>query len=78
MGKKVITTGIVYNTELTENIPAGFKDLTNEAYKDDLIMPSPLSVSYTHLDVYKRQGKSSGYVRIYSYRYSCFRCSNHR
>ena len=42
VGTKVITTGIVYNTELTENIPAGFKDLTNEAYKDDLIMPSPL------------------------------------
>ena len=41
-GTKVITTGIVYNTELTDTIPTSFADLTNEAYKDDLIMPSPL------------------------------------
>ena len=41
-GTKVITTGIVYNTELTDTVPTSFADLTNEAYKDDLIMPSPL------------------------------------
>ena len=41
-GTKVITTGIVYNTELTETAPESFADLTTEAYKDDVVMPSPL------------------------------------
>ena len=41
-GTKVITTGIIYNTDLTDTIPTSFADLTDEAYKDDLIMPSPL------------------------------------
>ncbi len=41
-GTKVITTGIVYNTDLVRTPPAGFSDLTGEAYKDSVIMPSPL------------------------------------
>lgn len=41
-GTKVITTGIVYNTELTGTAPESFADLTTEAYKDDVVMPSPL------------------------------------
>lgn len=41
-GTKVITTGIAYNTEIVKTAPASFADLTTEAYKDNLIMPSPL------------------------------------
>lgn len=41
-GTKVITTGIVYNTDLVQTPPAGFADLTGEEYKDSVIMPSPL------------------------------------
>ena len=41
-GTKVITTGIAYNTELVQNAPASFADLTKADYKDNLIMPSPL------------------------------------
>lgn len=41
-GTKVITTGIAYNTDLVETVPTSFGDLTDGAYKDSLIMPSPL------------------------------------
>lgn len=41
-GTKVITTGIAYNTELVETAPTSFADLTDAAYKDNTIMPSPL------------------------------------
>ncbi len=41
-GTKVITTGIVYNTDLVKDAPKGFADLTGEAFKDAVIMPSPL------------------------------------
>lgn len=41
-GTKVITTGIVYNTDLLQTAPEGFADLTEEAYRDSVIMPSPL------------------------------------
>lgn len=41
-GTKVITTGIAYNTELVQTAPTSFADLTGEAFKDSLIMPSPL------------------------------------
>lgn len=41
-GTKVITTGIVYNTDLVKKAPEGFKDLLNPEYKDNGIMPSPL------------------------------------
>ena len=41
-GTKVISTGIVYNTDLVSQAPAGFADLTSETFKDNMIMPSPL------------------------------------
>ena len=41
-GTKVITTGIAYNTDLVKDAPKGFADLTGEAFKDAVIMPSPL------------------------------------
>lgn len=41
-GTKVITTGIMYNTTRTKEIPTSFADLTKPAYKGELIMPSPL------------------------------------
>ncbi|MCC8127337.1 MAG: ABC transporter substrate-binding protein [Clostridiales bacterium] len=41
-GTKLITTGIVVNTELIDEIPAALADLTKDIYKDELIMPSPL------------------------------------
>lgn len=41
-GTKVITTGVVYNTDLVTVAPAGFADLAGEALKDNTIMPSPL------------------------------------
>ena len=43
-GTKVITTGIVYNTDLVKeaDAPKKFVDLTGAAFKDSMIMPSPL------------------------------------
>lgn len=41
-GTKIISTGIVINTDMVKKAPAGYKDLTDAAYKDNLIMPSPL------------------------------------
>lgn len=41
-GTKVISTGIVYNTELVSQAPTGFADLTADTFKDNTIMPSPL------------------------------------
>lgn len=40
-GSKLITTGIVYNTGASE-APTSWKNLTSEAYKDLVVMPSPL------------------------------------
>lgn len=40
-GSKLITTGIVYNTQAKEK-PASFADLAKPAYKGQVIMPSPL------------------------------------
>ncbi|MHA1571642.1 MAG: ABC transporter substrate-binding protein [Alphaproteobacteria bacterium] len=40
-GTKMITTGIVYNTAATQ-VPTSWADLTGEAYKGQVIMPSPL------------------------------------
>ncbi|PQV56074.1 iron(III) transport system substrate-binding protein [Defluviimonas denitrificans] len=40
-GSKLITTGIVYNTSAAEH-PAKWSDLTGPAYKDLVVMPSPL------------------------------------
>lgn len=41
-GTKIISTGIVINTDMVKKAPAGYKDLMDAAYKDNLIMPSPL------------------------------------
>lgn len=41
-GTKIISTGIVINTDMVKQAPAGYKDLMDAAYKDNLIMPSPL------------------------------------
>lgn len=41
-GTKIMTTGIVYNTNMVANAPKGFADLTKEEYKDQVVMPSPL------------------------------------
>jgi iron(III) transport system substrate-binding protein len=41
-GTKVITTGIMVNTQKAKNMPAGLADLTKPEYKDQIIMPSPL------------------------------------
>lgn len=40
-GSKLITTGIVYNTRAKER-PKHWKDLTKPAYKNLIVMPSPL------------------------------------
>jgi len=40
-GSKLITTGIVFNTGATEK-PSSWADLTGAAYKDLVVMPSPL------------------------------------
>jgi iron(III) transport system substrate-binding protein len=40
-GSKLITTGIAYNVAATEQ-PASWADLTGPAYKDLVVMPSPL------------------------------------
>lgn len=41
-GTKILTTGIVYNTDLVEEAPTSWKDLTTETVKDLLVMPNPL------------------------------------
>ncbi|MCI1964927.1 MAG: ABC transporter substrate-binding protein [Oscillospiraceae bacterium] len=41
-GTKVISTGIVINTDMVKKAPTGYHDLTGAAYKDNVIMPSPL------------------------------------
>lgn len=41
-GTKVMTTGIMYNTDMVEEAPKSWKDLTSEAVKDQLVMPNPL------------------------------------
>lgn len=41
-GTKVITTGIVYNTDLISKEMSGFSDLLEDDYKGNGIMPSPL------------------------------------
>lgn len=42
VGTKVISTGIIYNTDLVKTAPEGFADLAGEAFMDNVIMPSPL------------------------------------
>lgn len=41
-GTKVITTGIMVNTDKAKEQPAAFADLTKTAMKDEVSMPSPL------------------------------------
>ncbi|MEF2071624.1 ABC transporter substrate-binding protein [Consotaella aegiceratis] len=41
-GTKLITTGIVYNTNLVDEPPTSWKDLTDPDVASQLIMPSPL------------------------------------
>ena len=41
-GTKVITTGIMVNTDKAKEQPAAFADLTKPAMKDEVSMPSPL------------------------------------
>lgn len=41
-GTKIITTGIMYNTDKVKEPIKSFNDLTSDKYKDSVIMPSPL------------------------------------
>ncbi|ESR23393.1 ABC transporter substrate-binding protein [Lutibaculum baratangense] len=41
-GTKLITTGIIYNTDLVEEAPTSWKDLADAGVASKLIMPSPL------------------------------------
>lgn len=41
-GTKIISTGIIVNTDVISDIPTSLADLTGEEYKDEIIMPSPL------------------------------------
>lgn len=41
-GTKIISTGIIYNTDIIKNIPASLADLKKAEYKDEITMPSPL------------------------------------
>lgn len=41
-GTKILTTGIMYNTENVEEAPTSWTTLTDEANKDQVVMPSPL------------------------------------
>lgn len=41
-GTKLITTGIMYNTELADGAPASWMDLTEPVAEGQVIMPSPL------------------------------------
>ena len=41
-GTKLITTGIIYNTDLVDEPPAGWADLTDARFEGQVIMPSPL------------------------------------
>ena len=41
-GTKLITTGIIYNTNLVEEAPASWQDLLSAAAEGQVIMPSPL------------------------------------
>lgn len=41
-GTKIMTTGIIYNTELVKEAPKSWKDLTGEGAKEKLVMPNPL------------------------------------
>ena len=42
VGTKLITTGIVYNTDLVSEPPTSWADLTDARFADQVIMPSPL------------------------------------
>ncbi|WP_119166081.1 ABC transporter substrate-binding protein [Algihabitans albus] len=42
VGTKLITTGIVYNTELVSEPPTSWADLTDARFENQVIMPSPL------------------------------------
>lgn len=41
-GTKIISTGIIVNTDVISDTITSFSDLTKEEYKDEVIMPSPL------------------------------------
>ena len=41
-GTKIISTGIIVNTDLIQDIPTSLADLTKPEYADELAMPSPL------------------------------------
>lgn len=55
-GTKILTSGIIYNTNNITEAPTSWNDLTTEAYKSETIMPTPLysgSAAY-NLSVLKR------------------------
>lgn len=41
-GTKIISTGIIYNTDMVQTAPTGFQDLVKPEAKDNVTMPSPL------------------------------------
>ena len=41
-GTKIISTGIMVNTNLVKKAPNSYKDLMNPSYTNNLVMPSPL------------------------------------
>ena len=52
-------------------ITAGARNFTRKAHRRFQAMLWPEAVSYTHLDVYKRQGKVCGCGAGYNDRYAC-------
>lgn len=41
-GTKIISTGIVINTDMVKTAPTGYKDLMKSEYQNNVVMPSPL------------------------------------
>ena len=41
-GTKIMTTGIIYNTDMAEEAPKSWMDLTSDMAKEQLVMPNPL------------------------------------
>ncbi|SCM75971.1 ABC-type Fe3+ transport system, periplasmic component [uncultured Pleomorphomonas sp.] len=56
-GTKLITTGIIYNTDLVKTAPASWNDLTAPDVAKSLIMPSPLysGAAVIHVDTMVQQ-----------------------
>lgn len=56
-GTKLITTGIVYNTDMVKDAPASWADLTQPEIAKSLIMPSPLysGAAVIHVDTMVQQ-----------------------